>query len=254
MSDNPYESPTSDPIEPAAPSGFQLTEPRSTGFTQGWQWIADGFGYFKKNPGPWIGAIVVWLLIAIGLSLIPLIGSIAFSITTYVWVAGFMLGCREQDKGNPFKFDYLFAGFSNNAGKLILLSVISVLVSIVVFVGAFGTAYIAAITNPDAATDFTKDLAGIWLSFLVAMLILLPLMMALFFAPALIVLNDKPVLEAMKLSFIACLRNILPFLLYGFAALIIYIIGMIPLGLGLLVVIPTLIASVYTSYKAIFIQ
>jgi uncharacterized membrane protein len=59
-------------------------------------------------------------------------------------------------------------------------------------------------------------------------------------------------LDAMRLSFFACLRNMLPFTLYGIISAVLLLVAMIPLGLGLLVMIPTMTASLYVSYKDIF--
>ena len=77
--------------------------------------------------------------------------------------------------------------------------------------------------------------------------------MMIWFAPALVILNDMGAVEAMKRSFSGCIKNILPFLLYGVIAMVLVILGMIPLFLGLLVVIPVLTAAIYTSYKDIFL-
>lgn len=45
------------------------------------------------------------------------------------------------------------------------------------------------------------------------MLLGVPVMMAMLFAPALVGLNNVTVLRAFKLSFLGCWRNILPFLI-----------------------------------------
>jgi uncharacterized membrane protein len=58
--------------------------------------------------------------------------------------------------------------------------------------------------------------------------------------------------DAMRLSFFACLRNFLPFLVYGVISAALLLLAMIPLGLGLLIMIPTMTASLYVSYKDIF--
>ncbi len=58
----------------------------------------------------------------------------------------------------------------------------------------------------------------------------------------------------MKMSFSGCLKNILPFLLYGVVALVMFFIGAIPVGLGLLVVMPVITASMYTAYRDIYYQ
>ena len=81
-----------------------------------------------------------------------------------------------------------------------------------------------------------------------------PLIMAVWFAPALVILNDVGPVEAMKLSFRACLRNIWPYLIYGLVWIPILIIAVIPLGLGLLVVYPAMMASIYVAYRDILIE
>ena len=57
----------------------------------------------------------------------------------------------------------------------------------------------------------------------------------------------------MKASFFACLSNWLAFLVYGLIILVLWFIASIPLFLGLVVLVPVLICSVYASYKDIFV-
>ena len=77
-------------------------------------------------------------------------------------------------------------------------------------------------------------------------------MMAYWFAPALVMLrNDEPV-AAMKASFVACLANVVPMLVYSLIGLVLAIVATIPFGLGWFVLGPVFAASVYASYKDIF--
>jgi uncharacterized membrane protein len=57
----------------------------------------------------------------------------------------------------------------------------------------------------------------------------------------------------MQESFTGCLRNIVPFLVYGVVMLGLGIVACIPLMLGWLVLGPVLAASLYTSYKDIYL-
>lgn len=251
---NPYETPKADLTKRSG--SFLLKDPKAVSVGRGWDWIVEGFGHFKKDPGAWILTIIVYFVLSIVLSLIPILGQLALMLISYVLFAGFMLGCQAQSKGEKFEVKYLFAGFSTNAGRLVLLSVVVLLVVLVVMGIAMGPTLFTLIqggmqTDPAMAQSMVNE---ILLPMLIAMLFLIPLMMAVYFAPALIVLNDQPLIQAMKLSFIGCLKNILPFLIYGIIALILYILGCIPLLLGLLVVIPTVIASIYVAYQDIFIE
>jgi len=90
------------------------------------------------------------------------------------------------------------------------------------------------------------------LPILIAMLFIVPILMAYWYAPVLIGLHNLAVLDAMKLSFIACLKNMLPFLLYGLIFMVILVVAIIPFGLGLIVAVPVMMTSLYTSYVDVF--
>jgi uncharacterized membrane protein len=95
-------------------------------------------------------------------------------------------------------------------------------------------------------------MGGMLVALLVALALLVPLLMAYWFAPALVVLRNMTAMDAMKLSFVGCLRNIWPFLVYGVIAFILMMIAMIPFGLGMLILVPVLNASIYVGYKDVF--
>lgn len=252
---NPYTAPQADLSRNTA-GEFKLTGPKSTGIGRGWGWIADAFGYFKKSPGPWILALIAGAIVFFLMSFIPIVGQIALMATYYVWFAGFMLGCHEQDRGGAFKIGHLFAGFKNPV-KLITLSLLVTVLGTVVMYFAVGPLYLEFLKGGEPTPEMIEaimDPVGFWLPFLFGMLALIPLMMAAWFAPPLIAINDVSVVDALKLSFVGCLKNMLPLTLFGIIALVLYILGAIPLLLGLLVVIPTLVASMYVSYKEIFIN
>jgi hypothetical protein len=87
---------------------------------------------------------------------------------------------------------------------------------------------------------------------LVALTLSIPLMMAAWFAPLLVIFRNLPPLEAMRLSFYACVKNIVAFQIYAFFLVVLTAIAAFPYGLGLFVLVPTLFASIYASYQDIF--
>jgi uncharacterized membrane protein len=87
---------------------------------------------------------------------------------------------------------------------------------------------------------------------LLFLLFYLPLVMAVWFAPALVVLRGAEPWEAMKLSFDGSLKNIVPFLIYGIVWIVLAIVATIPILLGWLVLGPVTVASIYASYCDIF--
>ena len=133
-------------------------------------------------------------------------------------------------------------------GLLALVGWIVILIPMFVIVG--GGAFFAALRgDASAVAAFGLTFA---LAFLVVLALSIPLYMALWFAPTLVALHQLKPMDALKESFFACLRNIIPFLLYGVIVLVLTFIAAIPFGLGFLLLVPVVIASIYTAYKDIF--
>jgi len=200
--------------------------------------------------------VVVFFVILAVLSAIPVV-SILTSLLTPVFVAGLILGCRDLDEGNELKVAHVFAGFQNRAGSLIGLGAINVILTILFVVIMFGIMLAMGNFDPEAwetgqMTD--QQAMSMILAVLVMTLFMIPLLMLFWFAPTLIVLHDDVgIIEAMKLSFLGCIRNILPFLIYGLVGFILMILASIPFGLGWLVLGPVLFGTIYASYKDIFL-
>jgi len=227
---------------------------RAVGAGQGWTWIAEGFGLFKKAPGIWIALVVILFVILVVLAFIPLLGAVATFLIMPVFVGGLLLGCRALEGGGELEVAHLFAGFKAHTGNLIVLGALAIAGWIVVMlpvvvIGGAG-AFLAALRGDAAGV---AALGGSFmLAWLVALALSIPIYMALWFAPALVVLREMAPVEAIKESFLGCLKNILPFLVYSIVLMVLGIVAAIPLGLGWLVLGPTLIASVYVSYRDIY--
>lgn len=227
---------------------------RAVGAGQGWTWIAEGFGLFKKAPGIWIALVVILFVILVVLAFIPLLGAIATFLVVPVFVGGLLLGCRALQGGGELEVAHLFEGFKAHTGNLIVLGALAiagwivVMLPVVVIVGA--GSFLAALRG-DAAGVVALG-GSFMLAWLVALALSIPIYMALWFAPALVVLRGMAPIEAIKESFLGCLKNVLPFLVYSIVLMVLGIVAAIPLGLGWLVLGPTLIASVYVSYRDIY--
>ena len=259
---NPYQAPAANLAREPDIGSFQFAGPRAVPIGHGWGWIAGGFNLFTKNPGIWILTVIVGLIIYIALYVTPFIGKFAIMGTSQVWIAGIILGCRSQDRGGEFKLEHLFDGFSSKPGQLILLSIFMSIIAVSFWFVMVGPVYLDVLTTgpiPDheVMKKFNEKMAessGIMPLYLLAMLISIPVHMTVWFTSALIVLNDVPILRAMKLSFIGCLKNILPFLLYFILAIVFCFLSLIPLFLGLLVFVPTMFGSFYAAYDDIYIE
>ncbi len=249
---NPYSAPAAELVEPME---NDMTGPVGVSAGNGLSWIGKGWWHFKSSPLAWIGAMVVFFIISLGLAFLPIVGSIASMLIGPVITAGFMYGCQEQDEGGDFSVSHMFAGFSNNAGQLMLVAVfyflMMIVVGIVIGLGMFATMGAgAALQNPEAMGNLSGgSIVGL---VVVMLLLMIPVIMSYLFAPALVMLDDLSAFQAMKLSFQGCLKNLLPLFLFLLVAMVLLFVGSLPFGLGLLVVAPMLTAGVYAAYRDIY--
>ena len=254
MSANPQATATGTEPTLVRPGNF-VAHARVVPMGNGWNWIASAWPIFRRAAGVWIGMVVALLLIIIVAHLIPFIGAIAIQILWPVFVGGLMIASRTIDEGGQARFSQLFAGFRQRTGTLVTLGVVWLVVSfliVAIVIGITGVSVFGLMAaNPEQvfAAAATALLAA-----LLILALMLPLVMATWFAPALIVFQGMGVAAAMKASFIGCLKNVLPFLLYGVIAIVAGVIASLPFGLGWLVLGPVLTASVYTSYRDIYFR
>lgn len=236
-----------------------VNNPRAMPIGRGAGWLLEGFGYFKKNPLAWIGIIILLVVLTFVIMLIPIIGGLAFNLLMPVFMGGLLLGCQAQAQGGEITVNHLFAGFSKNTVQLVVIGllymlgfiVISVIVVVLIITMFGGMAMLQEMQSGDPEM-VSQHARIILLLVLVATALYLPLLMAYWFAPALVILADVSPLTAMKMSFMGCLYNVLPFTLYGIVGVILSIIAAIPLGLGFLIFAPMAIASVYISYREVY--
>ncbi len=254
MDSNPYATPQADLIDPDDDSE---AEPEKVPAGNATAWLGRSYWHFKQNPFAWIFALVIFIALSMTFALVPFIGVLVVYFFSPVVMAGFSLGAQEQDQGGDFRVGHLFAGFSQNFGTLVMVGVLYLLF-IILIVAVFG-GIMAVATAGSSTLDLNNQKAiiismgaiGLILMLLAVMLIIF-VAMAYYYAPTLVALDNMSALEAMKMSLKGCLKNWLALLVYSILAFLLLLAGMIPVMLGLLVVIPMLQASVYVSYRDIF--
>jgi hypothetical protein len=253
---NPYQPPVS-PVarDNVREAGFSA-DGRAVDAGRGWEWIAEGFALFKKQPGIWILILIVLIACFVVLNLLPVIGSLAGMLLMQVFMGGVMLGCRALDNGEALEIGCVFAGFQKNTGDLVVLGLLALVGWVIAFIPAIviagGGAFLAMMRGGGDLVSVGALGFTFMLAMLVSLALALPLYMALWFAPSLIVFNDLKPVDAMKASFFGCLKNVVPFLLYGVVLLVLCFVAAIPFALGFLVLGPVVMASIYTGYKDVF--
>lgn len=226
----------------------------------GVDWISAGWRLFRKATVMWIVFLVLFFLIHVGLSFVPWVGMWVGNLVSPILMGGIALGCRSLETGGELELEHLLAGFRRNTGALLAIGVVYVLgeAALLAVFGLFaGPAFVSAIFRGDEAAilnTLPEDLMKLALGSLVVAALAIPLVAAYWFAPLLVMLHRVPALTAMKESLVACLRNFLPMAVYGLVMLALLVPAILPLGLGLLVWAPLLLATVYASYRSVFTE
>ena len=242
-------------------------EARVVAAGRGWQWIVEGFALFRKRASVWIALTALLALLWAASLMLPVLGSLLFNLLSPALFAGLMIGCRALERGEDLKIMHLFAGFREQAAALVTLGGVYLVGTILVFdlvlLNADVPQLTALLSKPGADIETLRAATrGLAFALLVGATAYLPLLMLLWFAPLLVVFGGLAPLPAMKLSFAACFKNTMPFLVYGAAVLALWLAISLPAALGtvgavlavtlLVASIPVLCCSIYASYKDIF--
>ncbi len=251
---NPYQAPRANVSDMTPGEATLAAQPRTVDAGRGIAWLLAGWERFRQVPLVWVAITVIGLLVFIVVGVIPVLGSLATPLLSVLFGGGIMLGCRAMDRGEDLTIAHLFAGFQSHLNPLLVMGALYL-------AGVFAAVLIASIVTGGTmfafmrgTADWGTALGSMLLLFLVVAGLMVPIAMAIWFAPALSVLHDIPPAQALKLSFFGCLRNIVPFLVYGVLGLILSVIATIPFGLGWLVLLPVMAGSVYAAYRDIFVQ
>jgi len=247
-----------------------LTLPAS----RGWHWFYDGFRIFRKNQ-LMLTLLVLsyWMLMAL-LNSIPLVGQIAATVCMPALSVGLMNACRMIEQGAPLSPHVLFSGFNENWRVQLVLGAIYLVIAVAILgISALiddGALFNLLLTGKQpGVADSDLMLAAQF-----ALLMFAPLMMAYWYAPVLAAWHGLSAGKALFFSFVACARNWRAFLVYS---LVVMIAGALVPGLVLaalssffsdqgslpsimltllivFIVLPTLYASFYVSYRDVFVS
>lgn len=230
---------------------------------RGWIWVKQGYQLIMCNPLMSITlALVGALAIFFALNL-PLFGPLIAVLLMPVVMAGYMRVCRALEEGENAELTHLFEGFQKYTAQLVSLGGFTILgllgaSAAMMFIG--GDALTALLENFQAANDPQALVDSMWaagsgvtLSLMVGLSLVFLLMLALQYAPMLIFFSGFPPLAALRASLTGSLRNFMPYAVYSIIMQVLaLVLGLLPFGIGLIVLLPLGLTSLYVSYRNIF--
>lgn len=252
IQENPYLPPAARVSDVAEVEGDFMPGGRRVPIGHGARWLVSGWRVFREQPGQWAVIALVMLGIAVAVAFVPGVGGLALSFLMPIFIGGLMLACRKSEAGERVAVNDLFTVFHGPVVPIVTAAAFglgaTIVAALVVAIVTFGIVFGTGLTGNEAWA------IGALLFGLMLIAVAIPIQMALWFAPALIVFQGVTPMQALLQSFQGCLKNVMPFLLYGLIALPLAIVATLPLLLGWLVLTPVVIASVYASYRDIYLQ
>jgi hypothetical protein len=208
--------------------------------------------------GIWVGLGLCYAVILGVLHFVPLIGGLAFCLAYFVLTGGAMLAARTTAQGRAPVFGELFAGFGAQAGALIGAGLFVLVACVAVFalmlaVGA--GALLTALQSVSLSAPLDLDPAalniglGTLVLLLLCLLLIVPISMAAWLAPALIILHGLAQVEALRASLEASRRNLGALTVYGLVFLPLALAATVILGLGWLFLVPLMLLSTYAAFE-----
>jgi uncharacterized membrane protein len=202
----------------------------------------------------WMGLGAGWMLITLGLVLVPVVGGVAANLLQPVFFASFALAARKQLSGEAPEMGDLFSGFRRGLRPLVNLGAILLIAEIAIFflMSLLGLPGVGEGDEIVTVTDYVRLLQGKEWILLVGLALTALVKGALWFAPALLAFHDLSTAHAVRWSVFAALSNAGAMLAYGVALTVVFLAGALPWGLGLALAIPVMLASTYTGYADVF--
>lgn len=240
-----------------------MSMPRDVVYTvhparRGAAWLANAWLLFSRARMPWLFLLATYYVAMMAVDLVPFIGQLAVPLIKPVFAVGFLAAAWTQERGGTPRVPDLFQGFRSNLRALLVLGVVFVTgITIAVLSTAVvdGGKLLDTLTAPAPATASEREAwsatlnatlrdTRTQLAMVFAIVVALPTLAALWFAPGLVVFQDLPATSALAHSLRAALANWRALVVYAFAVFLMG--GLLPgLALALLtIVLPSSAAAI----------
>lgn len=213
--------------------------PREIVFTRydasrGLAWLREAALMFAKARLGWLTLLLAYYLILMVIRLLPVIGVLGVPLLKPVFAVGFLAAAWTVERGGKPHLRHLLQGFQSNLRALLPIGAVFVLgITIAVMASALVDhgKLIQFLSNPppgasegdSAAVDQVENVlldTRVQLGMLFAALCALPVVLAIWFAPALVVFQDLRAAQSLSTSLRAAFANWRPLLVYAVAVFV----------------------------------
>ncbi|MEJ7668642.1 MAG: BPSS1780 family membrane protein [Casimicrobiaceae bacterium] len=208
---------------------------------QGSVWLRRAFAMFMRARLSWTVLLLAYFVLMILVRLVPFLGPVLLSIAKPIFAVGLLAAAWTQERGGTPSFGQLFQGFRANLVALLPIGVFFLVGATIAMYGSAlvdGGKLVAFVTSDARMSD--EEIAAAFADsvlqrgLLFSALLMTPVLMATWWAPALVVFQDAKPGAALAASLKASLANWKPLIAY---ALTVFLFGGVLPGLFLGVVI-----------------
>lgn len=218
---------------------------------RGLDWLRRAHVLFRAARLPWLMLLLAYYVVVLMLRLVPVIGLLAVPLLKPVFAVGFLAATWTQERGGRPRLPQLFQGFRANVGALLVLGAFFVVgITLATFATAVvdGGKLLDLFTNSPAVAESDANAAAahvedvlldgrVQLGMLLAVVCAIPVLMAMWFAPALVVFQDRGPFAALALSLRAATANWRPIAVYVLTVFV--LLGIVPTFLAAIVALLT---------------
>ncbi len=221
---------------------------------RGAAWLAESFRLYRRAPLAWIGLCAGWITITLGLILVPFLGGVIANFLQPVFFASFAIAAYKQAAGEKIVMGDLFDGFRRNVRALVNLGALLLLAELAIFaiMAVLGLPMGGSSDANPTIAEYLELFSGKEWILAIGFVLTVAVKGALWFAPPLIAFHGMTTMHAIRWSVYAALANIGAMTVYGIVLMLLFIAGIVPWGLGLLVVIPMMVISTFVGYREVF--
>jgi hypothetical protein len=196
---------------------------------RGVYWLREAHAMLTQKRLPWLMLLLLYYVVAGFIDIVPILGQFALPLLKPVFAVGFLAAAWNQERGGNPDLKFLFQGFRANLWALLPLGAFMLAgIALAVFATSLvdGGVLLEVLSGKTKLDETVLATGQVQSAMLFAALLALPVILALWFAPGLVVFHGCGATEALALSLRAALANWRPIGVYG--ALVFFFGGVLP--------------------------
>jgi uncharacterized membrane protein len=218
-------------------------------------WIKDGWKLFKKKPLTWVLMVLIFSIIfMVGGN--NLVGRYIVALILPVLAGGIYLAAHKSSHDEPISIENLFSIFKKpeQLKQLLIIGGVGMLVVTLSYVIQSFLGHDGYDPGRKMGINVGRHLGSTSLSGLLGMLVSWAWSFALLFGVPLVVIKNEQAIPALKSSLKASLTSFIPLVAFYIMTIILFVLAIIPFGLGLLVLVPVIFCASYSAFKTVYLD